>query len=505
MKRAWAALPWVALFAWAIATSFYKVSNYDIWVHLRVGTDVLLSGQVPHDNSYSWVAPLRPFVAHEWLSGLLFQVIAGPTEGRGLTVLRAWVTSLIVVCCALSLPGERRSRLPALAFTALTMVLVISRASVRPHLFSLLFAAMLMVGFAWWREHRRWRALLWVAPLSVLWANLHGAYLLAPALLLVLSAGVLGAALFPGLSPGDGERPWQVRHAAQPAVVALLCLLGALVNPYGFDLVQFSAQMAGGNEYIKIIIQEWLSPFHEDHRALLEPYLLLLYLALLWGAALLRRRQLSLPDVAVALATTFLAVRVIRFIPYFAIFSLPVASALWEDLLRERAGARVRRAQRWLPLFVPAVLALVLLVRGPSFRMGGAELDYGWGFYQPRAMPVVKHLHAVAYEGGVFNEYEDGGYLVYAGRGRFKPVIDARVDVFGAELTYEWVAARRDAQSLLPYLERHDVGAVLLAKARQNHEQHRRALLASGRWRVELDDDDYLLLMRQPGGAPQGS
>src|SRR5690606_20781377 len=129
-------------------------------------------------------------------------------------------------------------------------------------------------------ERRQWRALLWLPALSVVWANLHGAFLLAPALLFVLAAGVAAAALVPGLSPGDAERPWHLRDAVQPLVVALLCLLAALLNPYGAELFRFSFQMGAENEYIKVLILEWLSPFSVEHRGLIEPYLLVLLLAL---------------------------------------------------------------------------------------------------------------------------------------------------------------------------------------------------------------------------------
>ena len=144
--------------------------------------------------------------------------------------------------------------------------------------------------------------------------------------------------------------------------------------------------------------------------------------------------------------STVLALRVIRFIPYLALFCLPIATSLWVEILRERGRVRWRRVEPWLALLVPCLLVAWLVIRGPSFRMGGARLEYGWGLYQPRAMPVVKHLHAIGYQGGLFNEYEDGGYLVYAGKGRIKPVIDARIDIYGADLVEAWKLARLDPE-----------------------------------------------------------
>jgi hypothetical protein len=480
-----------------VLACWYPASNFDIWVHLAVGRDVFLSGDMPTLDAYSWTASGRPFTAHEWLSGLIFYLIGTPTDGAALTVLRAWFAALIVVCAWLALPKAQRRAPPVALLVALALFVVLSRALVRPHLFSLLFAGLLLVGFAWWRQYRRWRALLWAIPLTVVWANLHGAYMLCPVLLLAMGGGVFLSARFEALSPADAERPYVVKDALQPIVIGLACFGAAAVTPYGFKLFTFSTQMAGGNEYIKQMIAEWAAPL-TVHIGLHDVWAFIA-LAILVALGLWRSRgTFSLPELLICLVTLVMALRAVRFMSYFALFALPVGArawtAVWEGLHQRE------RAPRWAyggALLVPVALIAWVLVAGPSLRQG-ANLPFATGFVRAGAADAAFRLHELGYTGGVFCEYEDGAYLVYAGRGKFKPVIDGRIDIYGERLTLLWVGARHDEGRINLYLDHFRVNAALLYPDRSRYDEMRQDLLGTGRWREEPHDGFTLFFRTTP-------
>ena len=82
-------VPVVLLFAWGTIAAFRPVRNADIWMHLRVGADIVASGEIPRVDQYSAVAAGRPYLAHEWLSGLIFLGVFKLGGGEALTVFRA--------------------------------------------------------------------------------------------------------------------------------------------------------------------------------------------------------------------------------------------------------------------------------------------------------------------------------------------------------------------------------------------------------------------------------
>src|SRR5437879_459917 len=57
----------VGFFAWVAVLNLHENTANDIWVHLRIGRDILATGKVPLVESYSAVAAGRPFISHEWL------------------------------------------------------------------------------------------------------------------------------------------------------------------------------------------------------------------------------------------------------------------------------------------------------------------------------------------------------------------------------------------------------------------------------------------------------
>jgi hypothetical protein len=65
-------LPVVVLFVWATIAAFCPVSSNDLWLLMREAGDIVASGEIPQVDRYSAVAAGRPYLAHEWLSGLIF-------------------------------------------------------------------------------------------------------------------------------------------------------------------------------------------------------------------------------------------------------------------------------------------------------------------------------------------------------------------------------------------------------------------------------------------------
>src|SRR6185295_11945941 len=68
-----------------VALTFTPITNNDLFLHLLTGRLVLEQHAVPTVDDYSALARGRPYIAHEWLSAVLFRLLqaAGPGEGWG--------------------------------------------------------------------------------------------------------------------------------------------------------------------------------------------------------------------------------------------------------------------------------------------------------------------------------------------------------------------------------------------------------------------------------------
>src|SRR5262249_7787642 len=115
---------------------------------------------------------------------------------------------------------------PALIASLVSFLLASAHWLARPHLFSMLFAVVLLLML---ESDERW-ALWLIGPMFALWANLHGGWAYG---LIVLGAYIVGdAAEWKWGADAARWRPRTRRHA-----VALgLAALGTLLNPYGLRL-----------------------------------------------------------------------------------------------------------------------------------------------------------------------------------------------------------------------------------------------------------------------------
>jgi len=190
-------LPVVVLFAWGTIAAFCPVSSNDLWLLMREAGDIVASGEIPQVDRYSAVAAGRPYLAHEWLSGLIFLGIFKLGGGEALTVLRASIMLAMLLLLWFSLEKRARSFVLTAPLLALAAYTILLRVFVRPHVFTHLFLCIWVFALERWRRQRRLRYLIPLVPLQVLWANLHGGYIFA----LVLGAAMTGTTALLVLRP----------------------------------------------------------------------------------------------------------------------------------------------------------------------------------------------------------------------------------------------------------------------------------------------------------------
>src|SRR5207245_8656537 len=140
------ALTALALLTVALVVS--PITNNDVFLHLRTGAMVLDTGHVPHVDDYSALARGRPFIAHEWLSGVAFRLVEIATGLDGLIVLKA----LVALLCAAALYRAARvlGASPAVAVPSLAFVMILAAARIveRPHVFSYLLSSVFLLLLA---------------------------------------------------------------------------------------------------------------------------------------------------------------------------------------------------------------------------------------------------------------------------------------------------------------------------------------------------------------------
>ncbi|MGH9750008.1 MAG: hypothetical protein ACRD6R_08810 [Candidatus Polarisedimenticolia bacterium] len=489
-RGAWLASAALLLLAGVLATA--PITNNDIFLHLKTGDLVLTTGAIPHQDDYSALARGRPFVAHEWLAGVVFRLAQRAAGWNGLVALKILLSVLLA---GLLLGAARRAgaavevAVPLLAFA---FYLAAPRLMERPHLFTFLMTAAflrLLLPGPGGRSAPHWP----LPCLQVIWANLHGGFVLGP---VMVALAAMGRRL-------DRDRRGAVRLALLVPVLVAACLL----NPYGIELLRFPFALTGSAFMGEIY--EWLPPYAEPFAStrMARMYvawiaLSLLVLGLSLGRAL-RRRVIapggSLP-ILIFGAFLFLSLRMNRNVADFALATAPGVAAAATALLSSGS----RPARRPAVLSVAGTLLCVTLtvwtgLFGYGFAAGAARRRFGFGLGRNIPVAAVDYLERNDVRGNVFNTYAAGAYLVYRLHPAVRVAMDSRNDVYGETLYREHGAALRDTGLLGAMLARIEARAILLEWPMVGTVATAAAIRRLGGWRPVFFDDVAVIYLEEDG------
>ena len=491
-------LPMGLLFAWGTIAAFRPVWNNDIWYLLREAADIVASGEIPSVDQYSAVAAGRPYLAHEWLSGLIFLGIFKLGGGEALTVFRTLIMLAILLLLWFSLEKRARSFVLTALLLALAAYIILERLFVRPHAFTLLFLCVWVFALERWRRQRRLRYLIILVPLQILWANLHGGYIIA----LVLGVMMTGSAAFLVMFPSwSKDESYDGSDVLKLAVLTAACLAASLVNPHGLRLLEFSLNLGLASDYIKQFIYEWGSPLSGKYmrRAYGFDVALSIFI-LMWSGLALTLKRRPLLDVVFALLATVMTAQAIRFVSFIGILGFPITVRAWLTVADTHAKSLLVQRRPLLEASLFALIFASTLVYGfPLDKVNHRRIDWGFGGGIP--FTTLNFMAEQGLEGTIFNDYIDGAYLQYHLAPRILPVMDSRIDVYGSELAHEYFSSRDNPEKFFQYLNKYNVSLILLMQKKKNIPVIQ-LLLQLPAAKLLLREDDRFLFSYDPDLLP---
>jgi tetratricopeptide (TPR) repeat protein len=517
----------LALLLLLLALTVTPIANNDLFIHLKTGETILKTGSVPRVDDYSAVARGRPYIAHEWLAGVVFKLVQAAAGWNGLILLKALVA---IAVAALLYAAARQSGVPpdtGVAALAFVLILAASRFMERPHIFtSLMIAAFLLLLT---RRRLGRRAPVWAfLVLQIVWANLHGGFLLGPVIVALAAAAAAidrilerRAAVGPPrrAGPGSGSPlpPDSSTRAAvrEPALLGLLAVglvLVSLVNPYGPGLLKFPFALTGSSFMGEIY--EWLPPLvafdFRNGTLTLSPYastyMARYYLAwigfgiLSFGLAAARWRRGHPPPqggaFGVLLFSVFLvlSLRMNRNVADFALATFP---GVMTSFTSARGDDRRISTLPWIAaalLVVAAWFAVVGYPYSPALRR-----RTGLGLGRNIPVAAADYLARIGMHGNVFNTYASGGYLIDRLYPAVRVAMDSRNDVYGEDLYRQYSRALSDADALDALLDRLDAAAVLLEWPNQGMMTAAAAVHRLKTWTPVFFDDVAVIYLRADG------
>lgn len=385
------------------------IADADFWWHLKSGEVMVQSGGLLQSDPFTFsgdglVSTREALILKGyWLWQITAYSLYALLGFHGIFLLNILTVGAMVWVVARKLHQHQVGYgfavvLMTLGFSLLRAVYQLER----PQMVSFLFAAILLGILIRVREGKQ---LGWSLPLlMVVWANLHGGFVVGDLILLAFSVGVIIEC--------RQELP-RMRHLLFWIVVSI----GAsLLNPNG--ALAFSEILNFQNSELMKGVMEYQSTWTRFQAG--SRYVVILWLLiLLYGFGLLSSRRLYWPELLVGLFLVIFSFAYVRNTGFFAIAMLPLIG------VQLHQGAQRRQWQ------TPSFISITMLTLCSIFllwQINGLwqERQKAWPVKASYPEVALTFLESSGLQGRIFNSYNQGGYLLWRLFPRYKIFIDGR-------------------------------------------------------------------------------
>lgn len=401
----------VVLFSWFLfnRSTWLAMNDPDVWWHMRSGEWILNHHQLPRTDPFSITGAGKPWVAYSWPFGVVIYEIAKNWDLLGIVAFTyaSWVAIGLALFALLR--TELKSFWWSVGLTLPATGIILRNVSPRPGMITILFFLLVLNILV--RARRGQTHWLWLLPVLIwIWANVHIQF--------IYGLFVIGVfAIEPLLNRIFGARDLPTIPARKVWPVLAVSVVTTVLNPYGlgpywviFDFLKEPKQIVFITEFHSMSFGMWM------HYAVL-------LITLGAGVALGRMKKIEPLWVVLLVWAAVIGFRMERDIWVITFIALTmIAHSLAQTREPQKEDRRL-----WLGT-AAAVLVVVVMV----FQFGPSNVHLRALVADKYPLGAVAYIHEHHLQGPIFNDFDWGGFLIYA-LPEFKVTIDGRTNVHGQD------------------------------------------------------------------------
>lgn len=421
-----------------LIVSFFKIADLDFWWHLKTGEIIWEQKEFQHTEIYSFTAPGRPYVDHEWLFQVIQYLLYSSGGPLAVILFKCVILIAIYLLIARFLLQKRVHPWIVIPLIAVSIAGGRTRFVERPEIFTELFLVFSYLWIQKYLETKNWKFLVPVLPVIVVWSNIHAAVILG----LILQGAFLGGVIAERvLNRFDYPAFYKAgpREIATLAVFLVASILLTGINPNGYNVLKVPFELTEIIESGLLNNQEWQQP-----PAWRLPFFYLCQI-LLFATFLLNARKVHFVHFFFAAFLSYISLKYVRNI---ALFSMFMPLLIWPYL--------VNLWVRWKV----AMGALCAAALYSAIVLSPFEFGSGISWYFPDG--IVEYTVKNNLRGNMLNSYAFGGYLIWTLYPERKIFIDGRNEVF-LPLLEEIVKVRADSRLWTQFLNKYQIDYALLS------------------------------------------
>lgn len=436
----------ISAFVILLSTFFYvylsvRLFDSDFWWHIATGKYIVETGTIPDRDPFSFTAnreenrnllPEREnfLLKQYWLGQTIFYLIFDLFGPKGIITLRALILFMVILLVLWRLTRLKVSFYIIFVFIFFVYLDLARFTGERPVLFTILFTVLTFIILEEFKQ-KKTKILLLLIPLMLLWANLHGGFIIG-----VVIIGIY--MIFEGIKIIFKKADYTKREISLFYIVTILALGASYINPTGWEA--FSIAISPKYKFLETGIQEYQSPFVLYLSKLSSiDYGYIPLVVLFPVILLLRNRKIDLTNVILLAGLFIMAAKSGRYTIYYVSIAAIVLGKETDILVRQLfSGISEKTFTKIHTAF--AVLALIssLIFFVGVFKFQWLQLDVARGSYVPEG--TVDFVEENKLEGNMLNTATYGGYITWRLYPWKKTFIDTRWLNFTVQQEFAWIA-----------------------------------------------------------------
>lgn len=479
----------------AVKFIFPGLNDPDFYWHLKTGEYIFSAQSLPTSDPFSYTFFGKKWILHEWLSEVIFFSLNQFFGIAGIKILIASICVLTFYVLLRTTQSFIKAEIKALAITVVFFAPNFIFITPRPQIFTYLFFALFLNILLEYKYLFQQRKLFYLPVIMAFWVNLHGAFMVGIALLLLfLVTEWLSFFIRPVTNKNSKRNLIFLTYISAATIIA------ATANPHHINIFIYPFEVVN-MEASTSLIAEWRSPnFH----LVLEKY----YLFLIASYFLLLAYSNKKPDITEILLPTFFVCCgfiAVRHLPLTAITLLPFSAYFFSQLsslfafnvkyLSNISALKVARREispavtACLNVILLGTVLVVLVLSDATQKVAETE---------KRLLPesAANFILSHNISGNMLNGYGMGGYLIYRLGPDRKVFIDGRADVYGDQFMLDYIDIYTGTENWKEKFEKFSIDYVVCDK----NAAIRQLLITDGSFKEVFFDGNYSVLLR---GGPK--
>lgn len=457
----------------SVVQPFKPIDDPDMFWHIETGNYILENFSIPHNDVFSYfgIENNLPWIAHEWLSDVIFALIYNL---GGYTALQFFPTiMLFFIFLLIHKKTKTEDTLEKYIWYFLSFLMIGFLSEIRAHMFSWLFCSItIFVLFDFYNNKKNNLFLLPI--ISCLWVNMHGG---SSSLIFLLIGAFLFVSLF-NLKIGKITNIKQENKKTNKLfLILIISILTALINPNGYKILLYPFENMQDTLMLSVIT-EWHSP--DFHTA--EGLIIFIFLSVIVTALVTTKKEIKLIDFLLIGAFTYLSLKSIRQVVYLSIIAIPIIINYLPQLFKVKSDKTI--GNTIIASFV--ILFSIFFVFTGIF---GPKIEPNL-FPSEQAMKKIEEISPKR----MLNNYDWGGYFIKnLNQKEILPFIDGRADVYSKYTLQDYTNLMYLENGWEQILDKYNFDCIVMT----TNNLFTREVSKLSEWEINYSDELTTILIRK--------